>query len=220
MVTFLITAGPTREHLDDVRYLTNGSSGRMGCALAAAARDAGHDVVLVLGPVEVPPPAGVRVLSVVSALEMQAAADAAFATCDIAVAAAAVADWRPAQRLTGKPPRQAGSQHLELVPNPDIVAGLAARKGHRIVVGFALEAASAGLDAALRRGREKLDRKRLDLVVVNGSDAIGGDASSTWLLFADGRCQELGRQDKTLSAARIVAAAVALWQERQRQRVG
>ncbi|MCA8965820.1 MAG: hypothetical protein H6838_08815 [Planctomycetes bacterium] len=215
MVSILITAGPTREYLDDVRYLSNGSSGRMGCALAAAALASGHAATMVLGPVDVPPPDGAEVRAVVSALEMQAAAERAFATADVVLAAAAVADWRPAQRQQGKPARAAGSWQLELVPNPDIVAGLAARKGGRVVAGFALESTAAGLPAAIARGREKLVRKGLDLVVVNLHDAIGSDDSEVVLCFADGRDEALPRQDKSATAARIVAAAVDLWQQQR-----
>jgi phosphopantothenoylcysteine decarboxylase/phosphopantothenate--cysteine ligase len=215
MVSIMITAGPTREYLDDVRYLSNGSSGRMGCALAEAALADGHEVTLVLGPVEVAPPAGARVLSVVSALQMQAAAESVFSSTDIVIAAAAVADWRPVQRAAGKPPRTGDRFMLELVPNPDIVAGLAAVRGRRVVVGFGLEAAAAGLPAAIARGRDKLRRKQLDLVVVNLHDAIGGADSEVVLCFADGRDERLPRQGKLRTAARIVAAAVDLWTGRQ-----
>ncbi|MBX3465223.1 MAG: hypothetical protein KF830_18805 [Planctomycetes bacterium] len=214
MVSLLITAGPTREHLDDVRFLSNGSSGRMGCALAAAARNAGHAATLVLGPVALEPPAGVRVVPVVSAVEMQAAAEAAFAGADIAIAAAAVADWRPAVRAVGKPPRQAAAATLELVPNPDIVAGLAAQKGRRVVFGFGLEAATAGWPAAIARGLAKLERKRLDGIVVDLTTAIGGDAGEFVLCLADGR-QEALPADKAGAAARIVAVAVDIWRARQ-----
>lgn len=213
MVSILITAGPTREYLDDVRFLSNGSSGRMGCALAAAAFAAGHAATLVLGPVEVHPPRGVTVVPVVSALEMQAAAERAFATADVVVAAAAVADWRPASRLPGKPPRAAGSLHLELVPNPDIVAGLAAKKGGRVVVGFALESAAAGMDAAIRRGRDKLARKGLDCVVVNLHDTIGRDDGEFVLCHRDGRNEVLPRTGKEQAAAHIVTAAVDLFRK-------
>ncbi|MBL8730958.1 MAG: hypothetical protein JNN13_01140 [Planctomycetes bacterium] len=214
MINILITAGPTREHLDDVRFLSNGSSGRMGCALAAAALAAGHATTLVLGPVEVTPPAGATVLPVVSALEMQAAATAAFAACDLCIAAAAVADWRPAVRAPGKPPRPAGPMTLDLVPNPDIVAGLAAQKGHRIVFGFALESAAAGMAAAIERGRDKLRRKQLDAVVVNLHDSIGAEAAEFVLCFPDGRTQALPRLDKRAVAERIVAAGVQLCRAR------
>lgn len=213
MVSIVITAGPTREHLDDVRFLSNGSSGRMGCALAQAALDAGHSVTLVLGPVEVAPPAGADVVPVVSALEMQAAAERAFAGADVAIAAAAVADWRPARRAEGKPPHGTAPTSLDLVPNPDVVAGLAARKGHRVVFGFALESAAAGMPAALERGRAKLARKQLDGVVVDLTTAIGRDAAEFVLCLADGREEPLPR-DKTAAAARIVAAAVDLWQRK------
>ena len=213
MVSILITAGPTREYLDDVRFLGNGSSGRMGCALAAAALAAGHAVTLVLGPVEVQPPAGANVVPVVSALEMQAAADRAFDQADIAIAAAAVADWRPAERLPGKPRRGAESVSLRLVPNPDIVAGLAARKGRRVVIGFALESASAGMAAAIERGREKLQRKHLDAVVVNLHDTIGREAGEFVVCHRDGHDEPLPRAGKDQVAARIVALATELWQQ-------
>jgi phosphopantothenoylcysteine decarboxylase/phosphopantothenate--cysteine ligase len=214
MVSILITAGPTREHLDDVRFLSNGSSGRMGCALAAAALAAGHTVTLVLGPVEIEPPAGATVRSVVSAREMQAAAESAFSTADIAIAAAAVADWRPAERLAGKPARAPGATTLQLLPNPDIVAGLAAKKGRRVVFGFGLESASAGLPAAIARGRRKLVHKQLDGIVVNLDSAIGRDAAEFVLCLEDGRDEPLP-DDKAGAAARIVAVAVDLWRGRQ-----
>lgn len=214
MVAILITAGPTREYLDDVRFLSNASSGRMGCALAEAALAAGHRVTLVLGPVEVAPPAGAQVVPVVSALAMQAAAERAFAAVDVAIAAAAVADWRPAERRAGKPARQAGSTTLELVPNPDIVAGLAAHKGARVVFGFALESAAAGMSAAIARGRQKIVHKQLDAVVVNLHDAIGAEAAEFVLCHADGRDEALPRTSKREAAARIVAAAVASWRSR------
>jgi phosphopantothenoylcysteine decarboxylase/phosphopantothenate--cysteine ligase len=214
MVSILITAGPTREYLDDVRFLSNGSSGRMGCALAAAARAAGHRVVLVLGPVEVEPPRDVDVIAVVSALDMQAAAERAFATSDVAIAAAAVSDWRPATRAAGKPARASSSLQLELVPNPDIVAGLAASKQRRVVVGFALESAAAGMAAAIARGRAKLVQKRLDLVVVNLHDTIGSERADVVLCHADGRDEALPRLGKEAVAAHVVAAAVQLWRTR------
>ena len=215
MVSIMITAGPTREYLDDVRFLSNGSSGRMGCALAEAAHAAGHEVTLVLGPVEVAAPSGVTVHSVTSALEMQAAANAAFVNADVAIAAAAVADYRPLQRAAGKPAKVGERVSLELVPNPDIVAGLASNRGRRVVVGFALESSSAGMPAAVARGRDKLRRKQLDLVVVNLHDAIGGAASDVVLCYADGRDEALGLADKNLTAGHIVHAAVELWMGRQ-----
>lgn len=215
MVSILITAGPTREHLDDVRFLSNGSSGRMGFALAEAALAAGCSATIVLGPVDLPPPAGAKVVPVVSALEMRDAASAAFATSDILIAAAAVADWRPAERARGKPARGGEAPVLRLVANPDIVAELAAHKGRRAVVGFALESAAAGLPTAIARGRAKLQRKHLDLVVVNLHDTIGSPDVELVLCHADGRDQPLAKCDKAAAATRIVAAAMDILRTRQ-----
>lgn len=213
MVSILITAGPTREYLDDVRFLSNGSSGRMGFALTEASLAEGHPVDLVLGPVEAKAPPGARLHSVTSALEMQAAAEAAFRHCAIAIAAAAVADWRPRHRFAGKPARSADAAAgvtLELVPNPDIVAGLARQKGDRVVVGFALESHAASMAQAVDRGRDKLVRKGLDLCVCNRSDAIGRDRSEAVLVFADGRTETLPMQGKDELARAVVRAAVDL----------
>ncbi|MEQ1632423.1 MAG: phosphopantothenoylcysteine decarboxylase [Planctomycetota bacterium] len=218
MVTILITAGPTREYLDDVRFLSNGSTGRMGFALATAAMQLGHEPRLVLGPVEASPPAGVLVRSVTSGLEMRDAAVEWFEGCHVAIAAAAVADWRPRIRQPGKPSRQrepGAVERLELVPNPDIVAGLASHKGGRVVVGFALESASAPMEQAVARGREKLLHKGLDLCICNRSDAIGSDASETVMVFADGSRRDLGSQDKSIVASEIVRAAVELYEHRR-----
>jgi phosphopantothenoylcysteine decarboxylase/phosphopantothenate--cysteine ligase len=217
MVSILITAGPTREHLDDVRFLSNGSTGRMGFALATAAMQLGHEVRLVLGPVDAAPPAACKVRPVVSALEMQAAAEDWFADCQIAIAAAAVADWRPAHRAAGKPARHGAvrSESIELVQNPDIVAGLAAKKGPRVVVGFALESEAATMEQAIARGEDKLRRKQLDFCVCNRSDAIAKDASAMALVFADGRRVDLGVCDKAAAAKAIVSEAVQLYDRRR-----
>ena len=214
MVSILITAGPTREYLDDVRFLSNASSGRMGCALAEAAMAAGHQATLVLGPVEMTPPAGAKIVSVTSALQMQTAAKDVFATSDVLIAAAAVSDWRPAERQSGKPARQPGNVHVEFVPNPDIVAGLAANKGSRVVFGFALESVSAGMSAAIERGKRKIIAKQLDAVVVNLHDTIGSDEAEFVLCHADGREQRLARSGKRRAADYLVNAAVELWQSR------
>lgn len=211
MAVIVITAGPTREYLDDVRFLSNASSGRMGCALASAAAARGHQVELILGPCEAKPPRAVAVHAVVSGLEMRAAAADAFARADVLIAAAAVSDWRPTQRSAGKPPRHAGDFTLALTPNPDIVAELAASKGRRIVVGFALQASALGMAAAVAAARDKLARKHLDLVVVNLHDALGSSDSEVVLCYADGRQVPLRRQEKSKTAAKIIAAATELW---------
>lgn len=160
----LITAGPTREALDPVRFLSNRSSGKMGFALAAAARDAGAAVTLIAGPVALPTPPGVERIDVESAAEMHAAALARAPESDIFIGCAAVADYRPAEPLAHKLKRRAACLRLELVANPDIVAEVAALPaGQRpFVVGFAAET-----DDLTANALDKLRRKGLDLIAAN-----------------------------------------------------
>src|ERR1041385_7147217 len=136
----LITAGPTREYLDDVRFLSNASSGKMGYALAQAALDAGHQVILVSGPVALEPPAGCEWHAVETTGEMYDACLAHFPMCNGVIGAAAVCDYRPRQRLMGKIAKTGQPLILELVETPDILAELGRQKAGRWVVGFALEA--------------------------------------------------------------------------------
>lgn len=178
----LITAGPTREHLDDVRFLSNGSTGRLGLALAAAARRAGLDVTLLLGPVEAAPPAGVRVVPVVSTADLLRAAERAAPAVDAIVFAAAPADWRPARRRAGKPAKGDGPRTLRLLPTPDVAAALARTKGRRVHVGFALESAALPAARAVARARAKLRRKRFDAIVLNTPANLGrGGGYAAWV---------------------------------------
>jgi phosphopantothenoylcysteine decarboxylase/phosphopantothenate--cysteine ligase len=199
----LVSAGPTREHIDPVRFLSNESSGRMGFAVAAAAARAGHRVTLVAGPVNLPTPAGVVRIDVVSAREMLAACRRAWRGADALVMAAAVADWRPKKRLAGKWRAKDGgrsSAKIELVRNPDILATLAAKKGHRTVVGFALETGQG-----LRRARAKLVRKKLDFIVFNGAEALNAARTSVVVLGRDGSRQVLAKRSKDDVARALVA---------------
>lgn len=165
----LITAGPTREAIDPVRYISNRSSGRMGYAVAEAAAAKGHHVVLVSGPVSIPAPAGVRLVPVVSAIDMKAAVNAHLGWCEALVMCAAVADWRPKRVRTQKIKKMGATPVLELVKTADILAGAAARKGNRIFVGFAAET-GGDFEKEAERKREK---KRCDMVVVNDVTAPG-----------------------------------------------
>lgn len=160
----LITAGPTYENLDPVRFIGNYSSGKMGYALAREAAARGAEVVLVSGPVSLPSPAGVRLVDVVSAREMCAACQAEFPDCDAAVMCAAVADYRPAECAPSKIKREGhGELLLRLVANPDIAASLgAAKRPGQLLVGFALET-----DHELENARAKARRKNLDWIVLN-----------------------------------------------------
>ncbi len=208
MAVVLVTAGPTREYLDEVRYLSNGSSGRMGYAVAAAAQEAGHRVCLVTGPVALDPPPAVSVVGVVSAQEMLGAVMERLPGTDVVFGVAAVTDYRPAARAPGKPHKADAEVNLRLVPNPDILATVGAQKGPRVVVGFAREVGDAA--AAIGRGQEKLRRKRLDLIAVNRVGAIGAEDNEIVLLYEDGRRERLPRMDKQKVAAYLVAAAMRL----------
>jgi len=196
---FVVTAGPTREHLDDVRFLSSPSSGRMGFAVAEAARKAGHAVVLVSGPVDLPDPKGVKVVRVVSALEMRRATLAAFRTADALVMTAAVSDYRPARRRAGKWKKGAARISLPLVRNPDILAEAGRRKGPRVCVGFAVEVRDA-----LRGAREKIRRKRLDALCLCSPRAFGADAADYRILFPDSGLERHPRIRKGVLARRLV----------------
>ncbi len=215
MAQFLITAGPTREYLDDVRYLSNASSGKMGFALARAAEKGGHQVHLVVGPLEAPPPKGVKVTQVVSALEMERAVRSAAREADIVIMAAAVADFRPAFRVQGKIKRSGGAardgrMRLELVENPDILAGLGRRRSKKgqLLVGFALEK-----ERLLENGREKLQAKGADLLVVNRVDVIGKDRTRLWVLDRWGGEEEWPELTKAAAARRLTALCLERWEE-------
>jgi phosphopantothenoylcysteine decarboxylase/phosphopantothenate--cysteine ligase len=170
MARILLTAGPTRAHLDDVRYLTNASSGRMAAALASAALARGHDVTIVSGPVQVRYPRRARVVPVVTTADMLAASLAELPRCDGVIAAAAPCDFEPVKRVRGKIPRVGTGLTLELRPTPDVIATLARKAPRdRWFVAFALE---PGADP--RRAFEKIEAKRCDLIVVNDLTAMEG----------------------------------------------
>ena len=212
----LVTAGPTREFIDPVRFLSNPSTGRMGFEVARAARDAGHEVTLVAGPVSLATPKGVRRIDVVSARDMLAAVEAEEFDC--IVATAAVADWRPARCAAKKLKKREMDGVLRLVRNPDILKAVAAkcrRSGRgkdKVLIGFAAETGEPTVEAA-RKCREK----GLDLVVANDVTAAGsgfGTATNrVAFVFPDGREVRLPLLTKRAVARRIVrfaeAAAIA-----------
>ncbi len=192
----LVTAGPTVEALDPVRLITNRSSGRMGFAIAAALRERGAAVTLIHGPVVLEPPGDLDAcIGVESTAEMAAAMDEHFPDCDLLIMAAAVADFAPAERSGVKLARSGGAFTLELRPTPDLLAGLTARKGARVVVGFALE-----IGDPVAGGRIKLEGKGLDAIAVNDPTEPGAGphapTNHLTLLFADGRVEELGPAPK------------------------
>ncbi len=161
----VVTAGPTREHIDPVRFISNESSGKMGFAIARAAAARGDQVTLIAGPVDQPTPEGVERIDVVSARDMHKAVREAFRDADVLFMCAAVGDWRPKRRLAGKWRKKddgADSACLELVRNPDIVASVARTKGERLIVAFALETGDGLRRAERRFSPVRSPRKRDD----------------------------------------------------------
>jgi phosphopantothenoylcysteine decarboxylase/phosphopantothenate--cysteine ligase len=213
-VRVLVTAGGTREPIDAVRYIGNRSSGRMGFALACAAAQLGAQVTVVAANVSLPDPAGVRVVAVSTAAELADACRREFDACDVLLMAAAVADFRPLHPAAYKLKKDAGAPAIELERTEDVLGGLARRRRPaQVLVGFAAEHG----DGALRYGRDKLERKDLDAVVVNdiSQPGIGFDAgdNEVTILTADGGARDVPR------AAKEDVAAVVL-QEVQRLRAG
>ncbi len=202
MARILITSGPTREYLDPVRYLTNASSGRMGAALAAAALEAGYEVVVVSGVVQVAYPARARVVPVTTTEEMLRACHDEFPSCEGVVGAAAPCDYRPLRVAAEKITKSGRPLKLILEETPDILTSLAAARQGQWMVAFALETAEGQ-----RRATEKLRAKRCDLVVLNGPGAI--DAAETRIEILDAAGERLVEFAGSKSgAARAVLAAV------------
>ncbi len=177
----LVTAGPTREYLDDIRYLTNASSGRMGYAVAESAIAAGWQVVLVSGPVDLAPPENCEYIGVETTEQMRYASVDAFPGCDGVIAAAAVCDYKPLARVTGKLSKTGGPVSFEMIETDDVLAELGAQKEHRWVVGFALEAQNPRENAV-----QKLRRKNCNWIVLNNPSAIGSASNDVELLDPTG----------------------------------
>ncbi len=205
--TVLVSAGPTHEDIDPVRYLGNRSTGRMGYAVAAVAHERGARVILVSGPTAIEPPAGVEVVRVRSAREMHAAITGRVAEADAVVMTAAVADYRPVRVAKTKIKKDADTLRIELVKNPDILAELGAtRRGKRpVLVGFAMETHDV-----IAHARKKLADKRVDLVVANeAAVGFGRDDTQATLVSPDGD-EVLPAESKRALAARILDRIAAL----------
>lgn len=207
--TLLITAGPTCEDLDPVRYLTNRSSGKMGYAVAEAAARRGARVILVSGPTSLDTPANVERINVRSAEEMRHAVADRFPECSVAIFAAAVADYRPSERTDQKMKRGKEPLTLSLEPTPDILASVARQKGDKLIVGFAAETENVAENA-----RKKLTAKNADLIVANDVTAEGAgfdhDTNVATLFSRDGRDLPLPRLEKSEVAQRILDEVVRL----------
>ncbi len=211
----VITAGPTREKIDGVRFISNYSSGKMGFALARAAVQRGANVTLITGPVHLATPAGIERIDVESAAEMHAAARSFFVDCDIFIGAAAVADYRPALSFDGKMKKDAEEMTITLIKNPDIIADFGKQKKHRqLAVGFALETES-GLGFA----QQKLIDKNLDLIAFNifnrKTSGFEVDTNVLTLIARDGFTIELPLLTKDDAAGKLLDAIEKLLPQKQ-----
>ncbi|NIP14330.1 MAG: bifunctional phosphopantothenoylcysteine decarboxylase/phosphopantothenate--cysteine ligase CoaBC [Pseudomonadales bacterium] len=210
--TVLVTAGPTREAIDPVRYVTNHSSGKQGYAMAAAARAAGARVILISGPVSLPTPIGVRRIDVTSAAEMHEAVMAHATACDVFIGVAAVADYRPDRTHDQKIKKSdqgpgAPGLSLSLVENPDIIRSVSSLEHGPFIVGFAAETHDA-----LRHAREKRARKGMDLIVVNdvsdSSIGFNSDQNAATVIWESGEFS-IARQSKDLVARAVIDLVAA-----------
>ena len=202
---FLITAGPTREFLDPIRYLSNRSSGKMGYALAEAARAVSAHVTLVSGPTALTPPQGLEFVPVTTAEEMASAVWGRFDQVDICIMAAAVGDFRPKQRAAKKIKKGTFAGMIEVEPTPDILAELGRRKRSQVLIGFAAET-----EEVERHASEKLVQKRLDFIVANDSRAFDAETNRVMFLMSDGKMERLPEMPKLEVAKAIVERAVRL----------
>ncbi len=206
-IRLLITAGPTREAIDPVRYISNHSSGKMGFALAKAGVDAGAKTTLIAGPVELPTPARVERIDIVSAEQMHDASLELSAHCDIFIASAAVADYRPVAAAQQKIKKNSESQLIELVRNPDILADVAAQTSRPFCVGFAAETQDV-----IHYAQDKLQRKKLDMIIANDVSAtdIGFNAedNAVTVIWPDG--QEAIEKTSKHQLAKLLIKKIAL----------
>jgi phosphopantothenoylcysteine decarboxylase/phosphopantothenate--cysteine ligase len=201
--TVLVTAGPTREPIDPVRYITNRSSGKMGYALARAAQGRGARVILISGPTHLPTPAKVERISIQSAEEMREAVLRCWPEVTVLIMAAAVADYRPRRRAGQKIKKEKEALFLELEPTPDILSEVRSQQGHRTLIGFAAET-----EDVLNRARSKLEQKGLDLIVANDVTQEGAgfdlDTNIVTLIDAHGETTALPKLSKSEVAERIL----------------
>ncbi|MEI2280594.1 bifunctional phosphopantothenoylcysteine decarboxylase/phosphopantothenate--cysteine ligase CoaBC [Paenibacillus polysaccharolyticus] len=202
----VVTAGGTIERIDPVRYITNDSSGKMGFAIAAAARDLGADVKLVMGNTQAQPPENVEIIPVQSAQDMYEAVSREWDGADIVIKAAAVADYRPKEVYMEKIKKKGDTLSLELVKNIDILETLGKRKNHQYLIGFAAETQSLEMYA-----REKLERKNCDLIVANdvtrSGAGFGTDTNAVHIYDRDGLVEELELMSKEEVAHRLLRIA-------------
>jgi len=210
----LISAGPTREWIDPVRFISNPSSGKMGYALAKEARDMGFEVCLVSGPVELPKPIGIEVVDVESALDMKRAIDEKFSFYDWVIMTAAVCDHRSESSSKIKLSKERFPEKLSMTRNPDILKDLGKKKSKsQLLVGFAAET-----HMVLESARKKLKEKKLDWIVANDVSksnlGFSSDQNEVTLINSDGLESQIARADKSVIAKEILHAIHLSWLEK------
>lgn len=195
----LITAGPTREYLDPVRYISNDSSGKMGYALAQAAEKMGAKVTLISGPTNLKEPSNVKFIPLVTAKEMSKAALAEFKKADIAICAAAVADFRPTS-VSNRKIKKDSARVIKLIENPDILGSMGKRKKRgQVLVGFALET-----DNLIKNAQKKLIKKNCDLIIANRPNNIGGNSADAIMITKNGKTNHFINKTKIQLANSIL----------------
>ncbi len=208
-MNILVSAGPTREYFDSVRFISNPSSGKMGYALAREAARRGHRVTLVSGPVSLAPPKGVKVVDVGSAAEMAVACKKAFRGADAVFMTAAVCDYRPRNRVGYKQPKKAHTVRVVLEPTEDIAAALGRHKGRRLLIAFAMEDHDPHAHA-----ERKLYSKNSDLIVLNGPENVGSDHAEVELFSPAMGWTGPFRGTKAQVARRLIQVAERLRNDR------
>jgi phosphopantothenoylcysteine decarboxylase/phosphopantothenate--cysteine ligase len=211
-VRFVVTAGPTREAIDPVRFISNRSSGKMGYAIAEAALAAGYDVTLISGPASITPPAGTQLVSITTSDELYDAVHRAVRHCDALVMCAAVSDYRPATFERRKTKKRKEPFALKLIPTRDILASLSRKNRHYLVVGFAAETHNLKINA-----QKKLRAKNCDVIVANDvsrSDAgMESDKNEVVIFFRNGKSQKISRTSKTNIARELVKIIAKMWEK-------
>ncbi|HYJ06180.1 MAG TPA: bifunctional phosphopantothenoylcysteine decarboxylase/phosphopantothenate--cysteine ligase CoaBC [Chthoniobacterales bacterium] len=200
---FVVTAGPTREAIDPVRFISNRSSGKMGYAIAEAALARGHEVTLISGPASLAPPPHAKFIPVTSADELHHAVHRAVPTCDVLVMCAAVSDYKPAAAATRKTKKRKSPFALKLIPTRDILASLPKENRRYLVVGFAAETHDLKSNA-----QKKLRQKNCDIVVANdvsrSDSGMESDANEVVIFFRNGETEKISRASKKIIARELV----------------
>ncbi len=212
----LVTAGPTREAIDPVRFVSNRSSGKMGYAVAAAARRAGHDVCLVSGPVALAPPRGVELVRATTAADVLAAVKKRVRGCDLLVMAAAIADWRPKKIAARKLKKRAGPPRIEWVPTPDVLKEIAPlKKPAQVFCGFAAETERLAQEA-----QRKLREKNLDAIAANDVSkkdrGFESDRNALTIYFADRRAVRVALATKERCAERLLDVLTEIFDRKKK----